>query len=254
LATVLKHRLGFLKRFGFGLLRRGSRLFRASTDLFDDYYEPRADWKSGLQNGGHLLYSLVRCLYPDVVVEIGSARGKSSCCMALACKHNGKGKVYAIDPHIKNAWSEIGTSGDNEHFMRTRLKEYNLEPYCEVIRDLSTNAAKTWNRPIDLIFIDGSHSYEGVKSDFDLFQPWFTDKALVVFHDTTWDYENCEEARRKFDLPEELGVPKFLQELREAGYPSITFPAMPGITVLDPHVGGYDFIAGKGWPSMQAKN
>jgi predicted O-methyltransferase YrrM len=254
LVIVFKPRIGFLRRLGFGFLRGSSRQFRASSDLFDHYYEHKKDWKSGLQNGGHLLYSLVRCLYPDVVVEIGSARGKSSCCMALGCKHNGKGKVYAIDPHIKNAWSEIGTSGDNEQFLRSRLKEYGLESYCEVIRDASTNAAKTWNRPIDLIFIDGDHSYGGVKADFELFQPWFTDKCLVVFHDTTWEYEHNEEVRRKYDFPEELGVPRFLQELREAGYHSITFPANPGITILDPHVGGYDFLAGKGWPSIQAKS
>jgi predicted O-methyltransferase YrrM len=250
---VYRHRDGLLKRMGYGLLRLGSKRFRAKSDLFDDYYEERAGWKSGLENGGHLLYSLVRCLYPEVVVEIGSARGKSTCCLAQACKDNFKGKVYAIDPHMHNAWSDVGTTGDNERFLRSRLKQYDLNFYCEVIRATSTEAAKTWNRPIDLIFIDGDHTYEGVKADFELFQPWFTEKALVVFHDTTWDYATWVELKRTYQKTEELGVPIFLEEIRNSGYPSITFPALPGITIVDPHVGGYAFTGGKGWASMQVK-
>lgn len=234
------------------LMRRSSKWFRATTDLFSPEFEPLADWRSGLGSGGLLLHSFVRSIRPDVVVEIGSARGKSTCSLALGCKENGKGKVYAIDPHLPNPWAELGTSGDNEQFLRGRLKEYGLEDYCEVIRDTSVNAAKSWKRPIDLIFIDGSHSYEGVKLDFELFQPFFTENTLVMFHDTTWDNPTWTKIKADTHFSEELGVPLFLEELRKAGYPSITFKTPPGITVLDPHVGGYDFVAGKGWEMTTA--
>ena len=36
---------------------------------------------------------------------------------------------------------------------------------------------------IGLIFIDGDHSYEAVKFDFDRFSPWLTPSGIVVFHD-----------------------------------------------------------------------
>lgn len=242
-----------IKRLGHDFSRFNSPDFRAETDLFHPEFMLCADWRSGLEDGGHLLYGMTRCFKPKVVVEIGSARGKSSCSLALACKENGVGKVYAIDPHMKNPWTELGTTGDNEQFLRARLKEYDLEDWCEVIRDTSTNAAKTWDKTIDLIFIDGSHSYEGVKSDFDLFQPWFSEKALVIFHDSTWDYASWEQVQKTYQMQEELGVPRFLEELKNAGYQSITFPAPPGITILDPRVGGYEFLKGKGWPEMQAK-
>ena len=242
-----------LKRLTYGLMRRSSRWFRASTDLFDDGFELQADWKSGIGHGGLLLHSLVRCIRPDVIVEIGSARGKSSCSLALGCRENGKGKVYAIDPHIPNPWSELSTSGNNEQFLRNRLKQYGLESFCEVVRDTSLNAAKTWKLPIDLIFIDGSHSYEGVKADFELFQPFFTEKTLVVFHDTAWDLQEWEKMKKEYHFSEDLGVPVFLEELRKAGYPSITLPVGPGMTILDPHVGGYDFVGSKGWAMMQSQ-
>ena len=245
---MFKERLGPLKRLGLGLLRYWSKDFRAIVDLMDPAYEERADWQSGLESGSHLLYALVRCLRPNVVVETGSARGKSTCSLALACRHNFRGKVYAIDPHNYNPWSDVNTSGFNEHFLRNRIKEYGLDAWCEIMKDTSANAAKTWNLPVDLLFIDGDHTYEGVKADFEGFQPWLTDQALVVFHDTTWDFARWQQTRDKDARVEDLGVPQFMAELREAGYSSITLPAVPGITVLDPHVGGFDFAGRLGWP------
>jgi predicted O-methyltransferase YrrM len=236
-------RIKLSKRLGFGLLRLFSNDFRAYTDLFDNDYEQLADWRSGLEEGNHLLFSMVRLLRPSVVVEIGSARGKSSCSMALACRRNGKGKVYAIDPHIKNPWTEYGTGGDNESFLRSRLRSYSLEYWCEVIRDTSANALKRWDRPIDLLFIDGDHSYEGVKADFEGFRNWLTKDALVVFHDTTWDYEIWARVKTEMDWEEDMGVPRYMAELRQSGFRSVTFPAFPGITVLDPKEGGFEFPA-----------
>ncbi len=245
------HPIGPLKRLWYGLFRLGSKRFRANNDLFYDAYEVRAGWESGLGNGAQLLYSMVRLIQPEVVVEIGSARGKSTCCLALACKDNGRGKVYAIDPHMKNPWSDHQTTGDNLEFLLGKVKAYGLQDQVEVIRAISPDAAKGWNRPIDLIFIDGDHTYEGVKADFELFQPFFSEKALVVFHDTTWNYSDWEKTRAEQQRSEEMGVPIFMDELRKAGYQSITFNYGPGITIFDPRVGGHDFLAGKGWPAMQ---
>ena len=50
--------------------------------------------------------------------------------------------------------------------------------------------------PIDLIFIDGDHNYEGVKRDWELFdtrtwQPF----GVVVFHDTAWEIDPVSRAR-----------------------------------------------------------
>lgn len=39
------------------------------------------------------------------------------------------------------------------------------------------------NRTIDLLFIDGSHTYEGVKRDFELYSGLVTKGGFIVFHD-----------------------------------------------------------------------
>lgn len=38
-------------------------------------------------------------------------------------------------------------------------------------------------RKVDLLFIDGDHTYEGVKQDFGMYGPLVSDDGLIVFHD-----------------------------------------------------------------------
>jgi hypothetical protein len=69
---------------------------------------------------------------------------------------------------------------------------------------------------IDFLFIDGDHSYEGVKIDFDLYSNILSDRGIIAIHDTDKEYEKgliiSEDAKKdyhKFDGPstfiEELG-------------------------------------------------
>lgn len=48
----------------------------------------------------------------------------------------------------------------------------------ETVEKLEAHLA---GRPIDLLFIDGNHSYSGVKADFELYAP--LTKHLIAFHD-----------------------------------------------------------------------
>jgi predicted O-methyltransferase YrrM len=39
------------------------------------------------------------------------------------------------------------------------------------------------DRPIDFLFIDGDHSYQGVKKDFELYAPLVRPGGIIAFHD-----------------------------------------------------------------------
>lgn len=221
----------FRRRVGYKLLRSTTGDCRALVELFAVPYSQWPEWESGLGEAHALLYSLVRLLRPRIIVEIGSARGKSTCSMALACEHNSAGTVNAIDPHTTNAWTDLCTHGDTLGFLMSRLAAYGLAHRCNIIQSTSVEVAKSWNAPIDLLFIDGDHSYEMVKHDFEAFRPWLSDSALVVFHDTLWAH-HCDPGT----IREGMGVPRFLQELQDAGYNSITMGPLPGITILDPRL------------------
>ncbi|MDX6424315.1 MAG: hypothetical protein QOI67_1786 [Gaiellaceae bacterium] len=60
--------------------------------------------------------------------------------------------------------------------------------------------------PIDVLFIDGDHSYDGVRADFDLYAPLVRSGGIVALHDVNPDA----------DAPHAVSgeVPRFWQELK----------------------------------------
>lgn len=41
---------------------------------------------------------------------------------------------------------------------------------------------------IDFLFIDGDHTYEGVKKDFEMYAPLVREEGVIAFHDIVQDY------------------------------------------------------------------
>lgn len=235
----------FLQRVGWTCLRAGSPHWRAWSDLFVAPYDQWMPWHSGLGDATHVMYALVRGLRPRVIVEVGTARGRSACAMALACRENGVGRVVAIDPHDSNNWNDTSTRGTTERFLRERVADYQLETFVDIRVATSVVVSPTWTEPIDLLFIDGDHTYKGVKEDFEGFRKHLSPHALVVFHDSAWEHEQPWEEHQNYKThPFEMGVPRFLDELQRQGFQSITFPQTPGLTILDPNRNGFGFLAG----------
>jgi MMP 1-O-methyltransferase len=48
----------------------------------------------------------------------------------------------------------------------------------------SQQAARGWNRPIRLLWIDGDHRYEPAKLDFTLWEPFLVEGGILALHDT----------------------------------------------------------------------
>lgn len=130
--------------------------------------------------------ALASCLEGNsTIVEIGSFKGKSTACLALGS--NEKTKIYAIDTFSGNNldFSEgvqfVGSGYLNE--FKQNLKNAGVLDKVEVLQGYSNRIGKRWNKKIDFLFIDGSHIYKDVKSDFELFYPWVKPGGIVAFHD-----------------------------------------------------------------------
>ena len=142
-----------------------------------------------------LLESLVYLNQSKVIVEIGVAEAITTGWLCQGAKPRG-GRVYGYDlwdTHgLKNQfqhWSskekceEYLTSKGHTNFELTKINSRTPE-FAELI--------KTKHPVIDLAFIDGCHSYDGIKNDFDAIYPQLSATGVIVFHDTI-SIDGCRE-------------------------------------------------------------
>lgn len=186
-------------------------------------------FSTGLGQSAWVLHGLVRSLRPEVCVEIGSAQGWSTCHIGLALRENFSGHLYAIDPHHATAWNDDQAVASLPQ-LQGNLRRFGLDRCVTVVRSTSAEAARGWNRPIDLLFIDGDHSFEGVRQDWELFSPFLRPFGVAVFHDTTWGIHGVNRP--------DMGVPRFVESLRLAGHPVITIDRDFGLSLVQPIPGG----------------
>jgi len=124
-------------------------------------------------------------------VEIGSFQGKSTIGLAHLAAHYGFGPVVSIDPHDAPCVTDpmLGDLASSFESFQSALRSAGIAGHVEIHRARSADVAKGWNRPIRFLWIDGDHTWAGVKLDFDLFSPFLVDGAMVALHDTLHEFE-----------------------------------------------------------------
>ena len=225
-------------------IRSNIRNARYAIDLALKHHRLRScEFHSGLGDSGWLLHGLVRSMKPSFCVEIGSAHGWSSCLIALALEENGNGELWAFDPHIENKWSDVHPQSTLSSLTRN-LKKVGVSHRVHIVRNTTTDGADRLPAQIDIAFIDGDHSYEGVRSDWELIMPRMSEWGVIVFHDSLWDV-NASNPDYLLWRRDGIGVPRFLEELRVAGFPLITMNRDWGVTLVQPCRGGNCLIEPK---------
>jgi predicted O-methyltransferase YrrM len=126
------------------------------------------------------------------IVEIGSFKGKSTVMLGTVAKHYGLGPVVAIDPHNFNSSELLDQRSDPDsstysEFL-SNIHNAGVSDFVEIHRACSQDVFPTWNRQIRFLWIDGDHSYKGVKADFDGFISYVLDGGLVAFHDALHEF------------------------------------------------------------------
>ena len=133
---------------------------------------------------GHIPFAfwLISALRPRVLVELGTHRGNSylAFCQAIEAEECGT-RAYAVD-----TW-EGDTHMAREAGIFEELSAYHDPKYghfSSLIRSTFQEARELFSDgSIDLLHIDGTHTYEAVKQDFDCWQSALSDRAVVLFHD-----------------------------------------------------------------------
>ncbi|MGD2084742.1 MAG: class I SAM-dependent methyltransferase [Candidatus Aminicenantes bacterium] len=104
------------------------------------------------------------------IVEIGTNVGKTAISLAYGQKVK-KGKpIYSIDIY--------------EHpDIKTNLEKAGVTDYVHRIIMPSHKMAKKWEKPIELLWIDGDHSYKGVCYDIKNWTRLVITGGVIAFHD-----------------------------------------------------------------------
>jgi len=130
------------------------------------------------------LFELAQRLPPNsFAVEIGSYLGASACFIAAGLKSNSK--LICIDTWKNDAMSE-GYRDTKEEFINNTKRFSDKIIMIQGFSKDVVDQVKKITTAIDFLFIDANHSYEGVKTDWDLYSPLLKSGSCVVFHDYGW--------------------------------------------------------------------
>lgn len=129
-------------------------------EFFDKVESLYKDWQ---YDHPRVLYSLIKLLKPERVLEVGTFIGYGACYMARALQENGKGHLFCIDNwQLPNPAWRAGSV--KEHFERS-LSECGVRDLVTLIEGDSLSIP--FPDSIDFAYIDGWHSYDSVRSDFE---------------------------------------------------------------------------------------
>ena len=170
---------------------------------------------------GHLPFAawLIQEFSPKIFVELGTHSGNSyfTFCQSVA-ESGGSTKCYAVD-----TWQGDEHAGQYKDDVFNKVNTHNQEHYAEfsqLLRMTFDNATTLFaDGSVELLHIDGLHTYEAVLHDFESWLPKLAPGAVVMFHDTNVRERN-------------FGVWKLWTEL-QARYPNnMEFVHSHGLGVL----------------------
>jgi hypothetical protein len=170
---------------------------------------------------GHLPFAawIMKSYAPNIFVELGTHTGNSyfSFCQSVL-ESNLDSQCFAVD-----TWQGDEHAGNYDNQIYLQVHQNNQENYSRFSNlmrmtfDEATDSFK--NESIELLHIDGLHTYEAVKHDFETWLPKLKPGAIVLFHDTNV-------------YQKDFGVWKYWKELQNKYPNNLEFFHSHGLGVL----------------------
>ncbi len=191
-----------------------SMVFHEAAFLQPHHLQHPAPW------AGHIPFAawIIAVQRPKVFVELGTFTGISYLAFCQSIVENKTGtRAWAVD-----TWQgdiHTGAYDDSTYNGLRKVHDPYYLGFSTLLRMMFDEAVAHFaDGSIDLLHIDGLHTYEGVKNDFDTWLPKLSRRGVILFHDTN------------VYLPE-FGVHRLWAQLSPQ-YPSLHFAHSNGLGVL----------------------
>jgi glycosyltransferase involved in cell wall biosynthesis/predicted O-methyltransferase YrrM len=163
------------------------------------------------------LYAMFSFFKPRRYVELGSHYGMSYFAACQAAQHlDLASECIAVDSWVGDIHAGYHSTEVFDSFKSTIASKYPSQFY---IKGFFSEALKSFeDGSVDLLHIDGYHTYEAVKDDFETWQPKMSNNGVVIFHDINV-------------FERGFGVWRYWKELTER-YPNFHLSHMHGLGIL----------------------
>ena len=121
---------------------------------------------------------------PRLLVELGTHTGVSYaafCEAVMRCRT--ETRCYAVDTWLGDPHTQSYGEDVYQNFLGFHDRHY--AGFSALIRSTFDDAVSHFmDGSIDLLHIDGYHTYDAVRHDFETWYPKLSDRGVVLFHDT----------------------------------------------------------------------
>lgn len=169
---------------------------------------------------GHLpfAYYITREMAPSIIVELGTHKGNSLCAFAEGAKYSEcQATIYGIDSWEGDPHANYSGGSD----IYNELNSFVSRKYDNVVllRSYFDAALEQFEADsIDLLHVDGFHSYEAVKHDFESWLPKVKSDGVILLHDIAIEREG-------------FGAKRFWEEIQPK-YQTLAFSHSHGLGVV----------------------
>ncbi|MET1079723.1 MAG: class I SAM-dependent methyltransferase [Pseudomonas sp.] len=129
-------------------------------------------------------FALLAMVRPRVLVELGTHRGDSYSAFCQGVSHQAlETRCFAVDTWQGD--SQAGLYEDDIYAELSRYHDPRYSSFSSLMRMTFDDAQLHFeDGSVDLLHIDGLHTYDAVRHDFESWLPKLSDRAVVLFHDT----------------------------------------------------------------------
>lgn len=184
------------------------------------YQESLKDEISAWSGHRYFAYDFIRNIQPNTIVELGTHHGTSffSMCQSLKDGEYVPGEMVAVDTWLGDKHAGFYDESVYNKFLEIKDTYYHDLPIKPIRKTFDETVNLFEDASIDLLHIDGLHTYEAVKHDFESWISKVKSDGVVILHDIKVNEDD-------------FGVYKLWEELKEQ-YVTIEFFQSFGLGVL----------------------